>query len=902
MKRVKFIFVFLSAVLFIIPWNSGVLAAGINKKKAAATKQEAPKSTKDTVSKYDKLLKNAVSAQGGFITLHKVGCKKIYMEYPMKYLGRRILIGGTVSAVSNPAYVNVGYKHTSPIHLQVDMRDTLLLLNKPNTAATLNSSDEGLKCAFAQNFIPKLYKPCPILAYNRDSTAVLVEITSLIQDMGPHNGTLTPSKEKDKEKEKSTFGAVKSFEDNASVELYQDVSVDLTIRPLLKLRVGDVTTVSNVSILLLPDEPMKPRIQDSRVGVFQTKDENSYGLTPKYELSESNDGARPYFLANRWRIEPTDIEAWKQGEKVTVRKPIVWYVDNAFPVEWREPIRKGVLMWNQAFEKIGLKDVLQVRDFPTREEDPEFDPNNLKYSCLRYSPAMTMNAMGPSWVDPVTGEILNASVIVFNDIIRLINNWRFVQTAQVDERVRVRKMPREIVEESLVYVISHEIGHTLGLMHNMAASAAFPVDSLRSATFTQQYGTTSSIMDYARYNYVAQPGDKGVKLTPPNLGVYDEYVIKWLYSPVPEAKDMWEEAEIAGKLIDEKAGNPYYRYGRQQMLGNSYYASYDPSAMAEDLGDDPIKAGDYGIANLKYILPNIDKWIAEDKDFAHSQGLYVQIANQYYGYLMNVLYQIGGIYLYDVKDGTPGRPAVPVDKKRQKGSLVWLMNQMRNCSWINCPELTDQFVLHTDISATICSMIAAHLTSTVPDHVTLSAHIARENPYTIREYYNDLYSEVFRTTLQGGRLTAEEKTLQRNIVAACTQPMITAKNAQKFSSEMPLQTDYSNFPAYEELVFQRAIAPEITARFGEYLAEAEARYGKGFIAYSLWQSDYFGETRAPYQRNLGLETISEVEPYSQMMISKIHMLMNSKKQSAPVEDRAHYEYLWRMTGYAVGND
>lgn len=180
---------------------------------------------------------------------------------------------------------------------------------------------------------------------------------------------------------------------------------------------------------------------------------------------------------------------------------------------WKQPIKEGTLRWNEAFEKIGFKNAVQVRDFP--KDDPEFDPDNLKYSCIRYLPSSTANAMGPSWVDPTTGEIVNASVLVYNDVIRLINNWRFVQTAQIDPSVRAKKMPDDIVKESIAYVVAHEVGHCLGFMHNMSASAAYPVDSLRSASFTNTYGTTPCIMDYARFNYVAQPGDKGVRLTPP---------------------------------------------------------------------------------------------------------------------------------------------------------------------------------------------------------------------------------------------------------------------------------------------------------------------------------------------------------------------------------------------------
>ena len=209
------------------------------------------------------------------------------------------------------------------------------------------------------------------------------------------------------------------------------------------------------------------------------------------------------------------------------------------------------------------------------------------------------------------------------------------------------------------------MGHCLGLMHNMSASAAYPVDSLRSAAFTQKYGTTPSIMDYARFNYVAQPNDKGVRLTPPDLGVYDLYAIKWLYTPVPEAKDIFEEAKITESWIDEKAGDPLYRYGKQQMSSR-----YDPSALEEDLGDDPIKAGTYGIKNLKYILSHLNEWITDDVDFSHRMELYQNIQTQYMRYLLNALYQVGGVYLSQVKDGTAGEAVKSVARAKQKEALA----------------------------------------------------------------------------------------------------------------------------------------------------------------------------------------------------------------------------------------
>ena len=235
--------------------------------------------------------------------------------------------------------------------------------------------------------------------------------------------------------------------------------------------------------------------------------------------------------------------------------------DNAFPESWRKYIKAGVEEWNAAFERIGFKNVVRAVDFPT--DDPEFDPDNLKYSCVRYSPSWVANAMGPSWTDPRTGEIVNASVYVYHNLLQLVQNWRFVQTAQADPDVRTITMPEELAGECIRYVIAHEVGHCLGFMHNMSASAAIPVDSLRSPSFTKEHGTTYSIMDYARNNYVAQPGDKerGVKLTPPRLGVYDYFSVKWLYSPLLDAKSSKEEVPVLDRWISEKSGDPVYRYG-----------------------------------------------------------------------------------------------------------------------------------------------------------------------------------------------------------------------------------------------------------------------------------------------------------------------------------------------------
>ena len=300
---------------------------------------------------------------------------------------------------------------------------------------------------------------------------------------------------------------------------------------------------------------MRPRLADSCIVIFNPN---------KLSFSDEDDSIKSYSVLPRWNLQPKDTAAFLRGELTDPIKPIIFYIDSAFPATWKEGAKKGITRWNKAFEEIGFSNVVQVLDYP--ENDPDFDPDNLKYSCIRYVPARVSNAMGPSWVDPSTGEIINASVIIFQDVTKLLNQWRFVQTAQIDESIRNKKMSDSLVEESIAYILAHEVGHCLGFMHNMAASSAFPVDSLRSATFTQKYGTTPSIMDYARFNYVAQPTDKGVRLTPPDLGEYDYYLVDYAYRPHPDKNNEFDETEVLEALIDSKAGNPAYRYGKQQVI------------------------------------------------------------------------------------------------------------------------------------------------------------------------------------------------------------------------------------------------------------------------------------------------------------------------------------------------
>ena len=779
---------------------------------------------------------------------------------------REMLIASTPAESSEPTVCPIGYKGRDPMHVKFVLEDSLVYLQRVTSSVTYDESDPNLTRAVKSSFKDVYIKKYPVLAYNPDSTAVVFDMTSLFMtnepELSPIITQLGPlSVVSNMKSDLSSLGSIKAFDDNVTIE--SNLSFSYVLRYLFfSGGGGDVSARVVRTVLLLPEDKMKARVSDSRVGIF---------LTMKQHISTEEDKINFYSIANRWRLEPKDMNAWERGELVEPKKPIVYYIDNAFPQLWQAPIKEGVLRWNKAFEKIGFKNAVQVRDFP--KDDPDFDPDNLKYSCIRYVPLSIENAMGPSWVDPTTGEIINASVIVYNDIIKLINNWRFVQTAHIDPSVRAKKMPDDIVKESIAYVIAHEVGHTLGLMHNMSASNAYPVDSLRSPSYTRTYGTTMSIMDYARYNYIAQPGDKGVKLTPPDLGVYDEFAIKWLYSPISGNLTSAEEAKILEKWVDEKAGDPRFRYGKQQILSR-----YDPTAIEEDLGDDPIKAGEYGIKNLKYIFANLNDWIQNDETTLHRQELYGELASQYFRYLRNVMYNMGGIRMTAVKEGTPGKRFEALPKTLQKRSITWVLNQLRDCEWLDNQANAPQASLSLKMSSRIVSGMAETIFETLSNKVQVAAQLS-DDPYTIQDYYDDLYTGIWKNTIDNKKLTANDRMLQRFAMLALV------KGATRIiEGKTPLFNAYA--PSLDEIIDYRLDPSGITQRYYKELKEIEKEKGQAAIAERLEQNFDYGYK---WQKKLEIESIDESEGCYITMLNKVKTLLENRIATANKVDKAHYQ-------------
>lgn len=719
----------------------------------------------------------------GFVKFHKVS-GKLYMELSDRAIGKRMLIASTVTAVSDPEVLPVGYKPTKPLYVRFERPDSLVInLCEITLLPDYDKTDSSLSAAVRRTTLDTVLETFPLYCESPDGDAAVFDVTSFFgggnEKLGPvKSGTSNYISTKFSLKKASDLvTGVKVFEDNAAVTSSHTYTINSDVLGLVSLKKDEPFTVTTTrTILMLPDDIMASRKADSRIGIF---------LTDRRLLRDGEEIDK-YSVINRWRIEPSDTAAYLGGECVEPEEHIVFYIDDAFPSKWKDAAVRGVLRWNSAFEDIGFKDVIQVRDFP--DDDPEFDPDNLKYSCIRYVPSTVANAMGPSWVDPVSGEIINASVIVYNDVVSLAGGWRFCQTAQLDPRARLAQMPQDLLEETIEYVLAHEVGHCLGFMHNMAASAAWPTDSLRSPSFTRANGTTASIMDYARFNYVAQPEDIGVSLDPPYLGPYDRFLVKYAYSFIPEDAD-----SVVERWVDEKAGDPVYRYGRQQVK-----ARYDPSAIEEDLGNDPVRSSEYGISNLKYIIAHNGEWAddATDPDGKLRRERYKLIVKQMGRYLSAVAANVGGIYLNQVKSGVSSlEPAVAVPAGVQKESLEWVLDNLLDMDWLSAEAASCPRILAVDEADILVFNTASDLFSTW-ENVIISSYMARDDIFTLVDWLKTIDSVIWRGDLTPDRITIQ-KIYVNSLVSAASRKTSISK-LSLLSDDLPsgsLPADDSLGPA-----------------------------------------------------------------------------------------------------------
>ena len=637
-----------------------------NDKKTTAAKPKS-KPDKNAIKPYGKVVTKKHKTDTGLFKVHSKDNNYLF-EIPDSLLNREMLMVTRIAKTASGIGFGGGKQNTQVLRWEKKQKKILLRVVSHNVVA--DSILPIHEAVTNSNFEPILYA-FPIKAFSKDSTATVIDATPLfatdVKAIGFPQFRRKAYKISKMDKNRSYIERISSYPKNIEV---RHVKTYVAGKAPSNSSVGAVSLELSNSMILLPKTPMKRRYFDERVGWF-TSSQTDYGLDTQKSKSVT--------YLDRWRLEvkDEDLAKFKRGELVEPKKQIVYYIDRATPKKWSKYIKEGIEDWQVAFEAAGFKNAIIAKDAPTKEEDPEWSPEDVRYSVVRYLASPIPNANGPHVSDPRSGEILESDINWYHNVMTLLHNWYFIQTAAINPEARKNKFKDEIMGRLIRFVSSHEVGHTLGLPHNMGSSVAYPVDSLRSASFTKKYGTAPSIMDYARFNYVAQPEDKGVALMP-NIGPYDKYAMNWGYRPIlnTAAKD---EKTILNKWITDKKGDPIYRFGHQQVRN-----TIDPSSQTEDLGDDAMKASAYGIKNLQRILPRLEEWTTENgEDYQELKTMYGQLVGQFNRYMGHVSSNIGGVYENFKTADQEGAVYTHTPKEHQKRALAFVNNELfKTPTWL----------------------------------------------------------------------------------------------------------------------------------------------------------------------------------------------------------------------------
>jgi hypothetical protein len=740
---------FLMILLFVVPKE---IKAQNKKSKKNQTEPKVSKLNKSKTPKYSDFVTTKTKTDDGLFKVHNNNGKFLY-EIPKSSFGKEMLLVTRIKEMPSGlggGYVNAGSKMNTQVVIWEKFQKKILLKVK-SYSAIANDSLPIYKSVKANNLEPIIYA-FDIKVNNVDSTTVLIDVTKFFSsDIKALTALPTAFRKRHKIKRldasRSFINSIKSYPKN--IEVIQDFTFDADAPPS-NTRTNTITIRVNQSMIVLPEDKMTPRLYDKRVGYFSIKNVD-------YSSEALKADNKRYI--KRWRLEPKDIEAYKRGELVEPIKPIVYYLDPGTPKKLRKFIKQGVDDWQKVFETAGFKNAIIAKYPPTKKEDPEFSMEDIRYSSIRYVASTTRNAIGPSVADPRTGEIIESDIIWYHNHLRSYRNRYLLETGAANPSARTLNTPEEEIGEMMRMVISHEVGHALGLPHNMAASFAYPVDSLRSGKFTQKMGIATTIMDYARYNYVAQPEDKNTRFIR-QLGPYDHYAINWGYRKILNAKTPQEEIKTLDKWIEEKADNPIYRFGDKR---------FDPSAQTEGIGNDQVKASTYGIKNLKIVAKNLPKWTSsKTNNYEDLSELYAELLSVWNRYVSHVTGNIGGIYEFNKKPVQSGVVYKPVSKEKQKEAMKWLQtNVFKTQNWLLAPEILAN-IDESGFTSRMLNLQNKQLYSLL-NPLTLSRIIDIEvlhpNTYKLIDMMRDLRLGIFSETNYTKNVDVFRRNLQKSYIS-----------------------------------------------------------------------------------------------------------------------------------------
>lgn len=727
------------------------------------------KTGKEKNSEYEELIKKGGSFEQGVFGVRHIE-DKWYLEVPDSMIGRLFLVVSRFTATPQGLGLYGGEEITrSAIYFERKGDKTLLLRSYVQTCRS--DSSDNISKALSLNATDPIVASLKVIGRPKQADTQLVDATSLFKKDNNvfgissndrktiHVGALDDSR--------TFIDTIKVYPMNMEITTTRTYSAELG--KVNATRAGAITIGMNTSIVVLPKEPMRPRYFDERVGYFADK---------IIRFSDSEQGTSTEQMVSRYRLVPKNVKAYMQGKLVEPVKQIVYYIDPATPKKWVPYLMQGVNDWNKAFEAAGFRNAIVAKEW---SEDENMSLEDARYCVLRYLPSDKQNAYGPRVVDPRSGEIIESHICWYHDVMKLVKHWYMIQCGPLDKRAQTMDFDDRLMGELIRFVSSHEVGHTLGLRHNMGASSQTPVEKLRDKRWVEAHGHTVSIMDYARFNYVAQPEDgiseRGLF---PRINDYDLWAVKWGYSYRPEFKTAEEEKKaLFRETTDILRRQPQLWFGGEGKNG-------DPRSQREDLGDDNAKAGEYGIKNLKRVAANLLKWTyKDDQDYDDFNEMYKSLRVQYRRYIFHAMMNLGNKYINNL----PDKPHFePVPRQKAKDAVCFVNTNVFNAPlWLYADELVN----HTDVDADkeildmqdniLYTQLAPGLLSNMYKSALHSAV-----PYSVDEYLNDVFSTVWKPLDNANeRLNSYQRAAQRTYINLLGNAINGGSAAQKESKPVP---------------------------------------------------------------------------------------------------------------------